>query len=99
MVFRLQESITNATIDTLSPSSSDYDATFGLRHRPNGPIVETRDLVPGLLTVLPLISAIRRDFVPEEEECFTIRIFPVDVPGRRELFTCNEDGAGADNYF
>ena len=99
MVFRLQESSTTATIDTLSPSSSDYDATFGLRHRPNGPIVETRDLVPGLLTVIPLISAIRRDFVPEEEECFTIRIFPVDVPGRRELFTCNEDGAGAVNYF
>ena len=24
---------------------------------------------------------------------------PVDVPGRRELFTCNEDDSGAINYF
>ena len=29
----------------------------------------------------------------------SIRIFPVDIPGRRELFTCNEDVVGADNYF
>ena len=26
-------------------------------------------------------------------------LFPVDVAGRRELFTCNEDGVDADNYF
>ena len=99
MVFRLQESSTTATVDTLLPSSSVYDATFGLRANPDDPIEESRDLEPGSLTVIPLLTAIRNDLVPENKECFTIRIFPVDVPGRRELFTCNEDGVGADNYF
>ena len=100
MVFILQESSTNATVETLLPSSSYYDATFGLRANPDDPIEETRDLEPGLLTVgPPLLTAIRNDLTPEDKECYTIRIFPVDVPGRRELFTCNEDGAGADNYF
>ena len=98
MVFRLQESSTNATIET-SASSPVFDAIFGLRDSPDGPIQESRDLIPGLLTVTPLITAIRNDFVPEDRECFTLRIFPVDVPGRRELFTCNGDGIGADNYF
>ena len=44
-------------------------------------------------------ALIRNDIIPEEIECYTIRIFPVDVPGRCELFTCNEDNAGADSYF
>ena len=42
---------------------------------------------------------IRDDVRPEDEECFTIRVIPVDVSGRRELFTCNEDDSGAINYF
>ena len=50
-------------------------------------------------TIPPLITYIRDDRRPEDEECFTIRVLPVDVPGRRELFTCNEDDAGAINYF
>ena len=48
--------------------------------------------------IFPLV-AIRNDFIPEEKECFTIRIIQVDVPGRKELFTCKEDNAGADSYF
>ena len=99
MVFRLKESSTNATIETFGASSPVFDATFGLRVSPDGPIQESRDLIPGLLTVIPLITAIRNDFVPEDRECFSLRIFPVDVAGRREQFECNEDGIGADNYF
>ena len=100
LVFRLQESSTNATVETLSVSSPVFDAMFGLRQNPDDPIQEIRDLEPGLLTLdPPLLIAIRNDLMPEDLECFTIRIFPVDIPGRRELFTCNEDGVGADNYF
>ena len=100
MGFRLQESSTNATIETLSPSSPVFDAIFGLRQNPDDPIEESRDLAPGLLTLgPPLITAITNDLIPEDLECFTLRIFPIDVPGRLELFTCNEDGVGADNYF
>ena len=100
MVFRLQESSTNATIETLLASSPFFDTTFGVRDSLGGPIEELRHLEPGLLTVVPtLVTAIRNDFVPEDRECFTLRIFHVHVPGRRELFRCNEDGVGADNYF
>ena len=99
MEFRLLESSTNATIETLIASSFVFDATFGLRANPDDPIKEARDLDPGSRTVQPLITAIVNDLIPEDTECYTIRIFAVDVPGRRELFTCNEDGAGADNYF
>ena len=52
-----------------------------------------------LLILNNRIAFIRDDRRPEDRECFTIRIFIVDVPGRRELFTCNEDDSGADNYF
>ena len=54
-----------------------------------------------MLTVQPMGTFIRNDFNPEGIECYTLRIFPVGVPGRRELFTCNEfeDGVGADNCF
>ena len=100
MVFRLQKSVTNATIDTHIASSPVFDATFGHRQNLNDSIEEFRELKPGFLTVQPpLLANIRNDFYPEDKECFTIRIFPVDVPGRRELFMCNEDVVGADNYF
>ena len=99
MVFRILESRTNATVETLTPSSIIYDATFGRRDNPDDPIEFFWDLNPGERTVSQLLTAIRNDFIPEERKCFTIGIFPVDVPGRRELFTCNEDSSGADSYF
>ena len=100
MVFRLQESVTNATIETYTSSRPVFDATFGRRENSDDPIETTRDLDPGSLTLGPtLLTTIRNDLVPEDTECFTIRIFPVDVPGRRELFECNEDSDDADNYF
>ena len=97
MLFRLLESSTNATVETLVPASNVFDATFGSRANP---IEETMNLLPGERTVSPpLVTAIRNDLIPEEIECYTIRIFPVDILGRRELFTCNEDSEGADSYF
>ena len=97
MDFRLLESSTNATF---TPASIIYDATFGVRVNLNYPIRESRDLLPGERTISPpLQTDIRNDLIPEEIECYTIRIVPVDVPGRRELFTCYEDNAGADSYF
>ena len=100
MDFRLLESSTNATVETFTPASIIYDATFGQRGNLNDPIRESRDLLPGERTISPpLQTDIRNDLIPEEIECYTIRIVPVDVPGRHELFTCYEDNAGADSYF
>ena len=100
MVFRLQEASTNATVETLIAASPIFDATFGLRDNPDDPIEETRDMDLGTRVVTPsLLTAIRNDLIPEDLECYTIRIFPVDVPGRRELFGCYEDAEMANNYF
>ena len=100
MLFRLLECCTNATVETLVPASNVFDATFGHREHPSDPIEDIRDLPLGERTISsPLLTLIRNDLIPEEIECYTIRIFPVDVPGRRKLFTCNEDNAGADSYF
>ena len=99
MLFRLQESSTNATVETLTAASNVFDATFGHREDPNDPIEEHRDLPLGKTTVSPLQIAIRNDLIPEEKECFTIRIFPVDHPGRKALFECYDDYLYVDSYF
>ena len=100
MDFHLLESRTNATVESFLSASNMFDARFGIRAHLDGPIRESRDLLPGERTIsTPLLTVIRNDLIPEEIECYTIRIFPIDVPGRRELFTCNEDNAGADSYF
>ena len=99
-VFLILESSTNATVKTRTEISNVFDAAFGQRADPNDSIEEHRDLLPGQRTFFHLpLTVIRNDLIPEEKECFTIGIFPIDVPGRRELFTCNEDSAGADSYF
>ena len=73
-----------------------YDAVFGTRYDIHGPIEEIFVLESLDDAIPPRTTLIRNDFRPEDQECFTIRIFPVDVEGRRELFVCNED---ATNYF
>ena len=100
MTIRVQESSSTAIVEPLlSQTDPDFDAIFGNRDNPGQPIREAVVVQAEQSTIPSLISFIRNDFVPEDDECFTIRIFPDDVPGRRELFMCNEDSAGADNYF
>ena len=102
MLFRLLEASTNATVESLTSLNNIFDARFGLRANPDDPLEETRDLPPGERTIPSnqlLLTTIRNDLVPENLECYSIGILPIDVPGRRELFTCNEDSVMADNYF
>ena len=103
MNFRLQSRAVSSTTAIVEPIGEVvnvlYDATFGLRDNIGGPINEFFVLEALEGTIPSLITSIRDDLRPEDEECFTIRVLPVDVPGRRERFTCNEDDSGADNYF
>ena len=99
MLFRLLECCTNATVETLTAASNVFDATFGFREDPRDPIEEHRDLPLGETTVSPLQTAIRNDLIPEETECFTIRIIQVDVLGRHVLFDCNYGHLDVDSYF
>ena len=101
MIFRVQEASSLAIVEPIGDVVNLlYDATFGTRDNIGDPIEVFFVLEALEDTVSPLATFIRDDRRPEDaKECFTIRIFPVDVPGRRELFTCNEDDVGADNYF
>ena len=65
----------------------DFDARFGAVQA--DPIEEVDRLLPLRNSILPLHTAIRNDFVPEDEECYTIQISPIDIPGLRELFMCD----------
>ena len=99
MVFRLQSGGTAIVEPGGSLGNLLLDAIFGTRDEMDDPIQEEFDL-ERLVSVIPSLPAdIRNDLRPEDEECFTIRIFPVDVEGRRELFDCNEDDSGATNFF
>ena len=100
MNFRFQFSSSTAIVEPIGRVVNPlYDATFGTRENVNDPIQVFFVLEALKDTILPLITFIRDDFTPEDEECFTIRVFPMDVEGRRELFICNEDSVGAKNYF
>ena len=73
------------------------DARFGIS---DGDSIEQLDILPpGQSVITPLITDIRNDFIAEEEECYSIQISPVDTPGFRELFTCNDDSTNSTNYF
>lgn len=80
------------TFDTL-----DYDAQFGIEE---GDHIEVLDsLEPGEIIISPQRVVIRNDFLPEDVECFSIRISPVENPGVRELFRCNEDDSTSVSFF
>ena len=101
MNFRLQVARSSAIVEPLALQTNPlFDALFGNRDNIYDPIKVFFEL-ESLEDVIPsLTTFIRDDPRREDEECFTIRIFPADVKShRRELFSCNEDDSGADNYF
>ena len=97
MIFHLQESTSSAIVAPVGDLSNKFlDAVFGTRAHPDDIIHEQFDLDVLVETIPSLAVDIRNDFFIEDEECFTIRIYAVDVPGRLELFQCNEGGT---NFF
>ena len=100
MNIRLQVSSSTAIVEPIGAVVNQlFDATFGTRDNIHDPIEELFVLEALDDAVPSIITFIRDDLRPEDEDCFTLRVLPVDVSGRRELFTCNEDDSGAINYF
>ena len=85
---------TTAVVESLGPVfRADFDALFGVRVDPLEPLTEGRILHEGeTMFFSPLSVNIRNDFLIEEEECFTINIFPIDF----NSFTCNDE---AESHF
>ena len=99
MVFRLLSGGTAIVEPYSGRINIFFDALFGTRDEPGAFLSEYYDMKRLADTIESRYLEIRNDLRPEDEECFTMRIFPIDVPSRPELFSCNEDDSGATNYF
>ena len=81
--------------------STRFDALFGIRDSEGDSIEDSRPLTVGnqiLETVLT--TTVINDFIPENVECYEIRIFRPDVGFRsHNSFTCNEDEGRPVNFF
>ena len=87
MLYRVLSSGTATVVSLDFRDNLDYDARFGTVQA--DPIVQRDQLLPLRDFITPLPTAIRNDFIPEDEECYSIQISPIDIPGLRELFMCD----------
>ena len=87
MLYRVLSSGTARVMSFAFFDNLDFDARFGGVQA--DPIEQENHLLPGRDSIDPLITAIRNDFVLEDEECYSIRLSPIDIPGLRELFMCD----------
>ena len=87
MLYRVLSSGTATVVSFAFFDNLDFDARFGGVQA--DPIEQEDRLLPGRNSTGPLQTAIRNDFIPEDEECYSIQISPIDIPGLRELFMCD----------
>ena len=100
MIFRVQLDSSSAVVEPLTgQNNADSDALFGHRYINDEPLEQEYVLEALVDTIPPLTTYIRNDLRPEDLECFKIKIIPVDVPGRRKFFYCNENDSDEGNYF
>ena len=99
IIFRHLESASTATVVSMFLQGGNFlfDALFG--NEGSDPIEERFPLQPGSDIIPSRVTEVLNDFRPEEDECYTIGIFTTDIPGARELFSCNDDEDMANNFF
>ena len=98
IVFRHLESASTAIVQYLIQRDPLFDVLFG--GEDNDPLEERFPLQPGSDVIPSLVTLVRNDFRPEDDECFTFGIFTTDITGARELlFSCNDDEDMADTFF
>ena len=86
MLYRVLSSSTATVVSFEFRDNLDYDARFGVDQADT--IEQIDQLLPGRNSTGPL-TAIRDDFVPEDEECYSIQISLIDYGGWHELFCCD----------
>ena len=89
VIFRYHESSSTATVDASNTLNSD--ALFG--NREGDSLEETRILPKGQPRNLSLFTSITHDFIPEDQECYTISLIT------RPSALCINDGEGANSFF
>ena len=86
MVYRVLSTGSATVVPFGSSEQLNVDVRFG---SVADPIKEFDTLNVGETNISPLVVVILNDFVPEDNECFSIQISPEDVSGSRELFLCD----------
>ena len=81
MDFQFISSGSTAIVVQQTDPGSIYDAIF---------LDNVQVLLPGEVNIPPIITSIRNDFLPEDQECYTIEITSDDIAGVRDLFSCND---------
>ena len=98
ILFRHSESAGTAIVQSYHIQRDPlFDALFG--NEDNDPLEERFVLTPGSDVIPSLVTTVRNDFRPEDDECYTIGIFTTDEFGGMELFDCNDDVDMADKFF
>ena len=97
ITFRLLPLRGEARVDPSTSVNNETDAIFGARREERDPIEELFVLKPLAMDIDDRQAVIIDDFEPEGEECFVISIVSPDIPGVREIFTCNSPEA--ESYF
>ena len=87
MLYRLLSNATARVVSFEYFQDLNFDARFGGEQ--TDPIEQMDFLAPGETVIRPLRTEIRNDFVLEDEECYSIQISPIDIPGLREIFMCD----------
>ena len=87
MLYRVLPSGTATVVSFVNFNMIDFDARFGASEA--DPIEQLDVLLPGQDFIIPMPVQIINDIVPEDEECFSIQISPINIPGLRELFMCD----------
>ena len=77
---------------------SDFDVLFGTRLNRDDLITYDLNIAKRVFSS-EITAFIRQDFVPEPQECFTLRISGLDSPGYRDISSCNEDSTDSTGYF
>ena len=98
IVFRHLESASTAIVQSnVIQHDPLFDAVFG--NEDNDPLEERFPLQPGSDVIPSLVTSVRNDFRPEDDECYTIGVICTDIGGGRETFSCNDDDDMADDFF
>ena len=87
ILYRVLSSGTATVVSFEFFDNLDFDARFGGAQA--DPIEQEDHLLPGSDSIFPLQTIIRNDFIPEDEECYSIQISPIDIRSLRELFICD----------
>ena len=98
MLFQILPIGTANVASFLSSFDLNFDALFGTTTE-GDPIEEREILLPGRSIIASRRIDIRKDFEIEDEECFSLRISPIAVPGQKDVFMCNDDETNSTDFF